>query len=229
MPMKFGLLLPHFGEYADRDRLLDGARLAEAFGFDSVWVRDHLIFEPHGEMEKPNRDFYDALITLTAIGAVTEKIELGTGSLIPFRHPLEVAAHASATITQLVGPRLILRLRRRHVRPRVRRRRHRHRDQALGPRREQRARSSSKVWTENAVDYKDDFYAFDDVTIEPKPVGGPVAVLVLRQHARVGAPRRRVLRRLDARADLARHVPRARRQDARALRRGRPRDPDAPR
>ena len=61
---------------------------AEELGFDSVWVRDHLVFEPHGEMEKPNRTFYDALTTLTAIGAVTERIELGTGSLIPFRHPL---------------------------------------------------------------------------------------------------------------------------------------------
>ncbi|HEX6026689.1 MAG TPA: LLM class flavin-dependent oxidoreductase, partial [Solirubrobacter sp.] len=99
--MKFGLLLPHFGVYADRDRLLDGARLAEQMGFDSVWVRDHLIFEPHGEMEDPTRSFFDALITLTAVGAVTERIELGTGSLIPFRHPLEVALSV-ATLTQLV-------------------------------------------------------------------------------------------------------------------------------
>ena len=53
-PMKFGLLLPHFGEHADRDKLLDGSKLAEELGFDSVWVRDHLVFEPHGEMEKPN-------------------------------------------------------------------------------------------------------------------------------------------------------------------------------
>ncbi|HEX6023422.1 MAG TPA: LLM class flavin-dependent oxidoreductase, partial [Solirubrobacter sp.] len=101
MATRYGLLLPHFGVYADRDRLLDGARLAEQMGFDSVWVRDHLIFEPHGEMEDPNRSFFDALITLTAVGAVTERIELGTGSLIPFRHPLEVALSV-ATLTQLV-------------------------------------------------------------------------------------------------------------------------------
>src|SRR5919202_6115778 len=106
--MKFGLLLPHFGEYADRDRLLDGTKLAESLGFDSVWVRDHLVFEPHGEMEKPNREFYDALTTLTAIGAVTERIQLGTGSLIPFRHPL-LTALMVGTMTQLLGPdRLIL-------------------------------------------------------------------------------------------------------------------------
>jgi alkanesulfonate monooxygenase SsuD/methylene tetrahydromethanopterin reductase-like flavin-dependent oxidoreductase (luciferase family) len=171
MATKYGLLLPHFGEFADRDRLLDGARLAESFGFDSVWVRDHLIFEPHGEMEKPNRDFYDALITLTAIGAVTEKIELGTGSLIPFRHPLEVAL-SIATITQLVGPRFICGFGAGTFD---------HEFAAVGIDTaikrwdlvESNARILKQVWTENNVSYKDDFYAFEDVTIEPKPVGGP--------------------------------------------------------
>jgi alkanesulfonate monooxygenase SsuD/methylene tetrahydromethanopterin reductase-like flavin-dependent oxidoreductase (luciferase family) len=170
--MKFGLLLPHFGVYADKDRLLDGTKLAEQLGFDSVWVRDHLIFEPHGEMEDPNRSFYDALITLTAIGAVTEKIELGTGSLIPFRHPLEVALSV-ATMTQLLGPRLILgygagtfdhEFEAIGIDPEIKRW-HLVKSTALILR---------KVWEENGVDYKDDFYEFNDVTIEPKPVGGRV-------------------------------------------------------
>jgi alkanesulfonate monooxygenase SsuD/methylene tetrahydromethanopterin reductase-like flavin-dependent oxidoreductase (luciferase family) len=171
MAMKYGLLLPHFGKYADRDLLLEGSKRAEGYGFDSVWVRDHLIFEPHGEMEKPNRDFYDALITLTAIGAVTEKIELGTGSLIPFRHPLEVALSV-ATITQLVGPRFICGFGAGTFD---------HEFAAVGIDTsikrwdlvESNARILKQVWTENNVSYSDDFYAFEDVTIEPKPVGGP--------------------------------------------------------
>jgi alkanesulfonate monooxygenase SsuD/methylene tetrahydromethanopterin reductase-like flavin-dependent oxidoreductase (luciferase family) len=170
--MKFGLLLPHFGVYADKDRLLDGTKLAESYGFDSVWVRDHLIFEPHGEMEDPNRSFYDALITLTAIGAVTDRIELGTGSLIPFRHPLEVALSV-ATMTQLVGPRVILgygagtfdhEFEAVGIDPEIKRW-HFVKSTAL---------ILKKVWQENAVDYKDEYYEFQDVTIEPKPVGGPV-------------------------------------------------------
>ena len=48
----YGLLLPHFGEEADRDKLLKGAQRAEELGFDSVWVRDHLVFEPHGANSK---------------------------------------------------------------------------------------------------------------------------------------------------------------------------------
>lgn len=169
--MKFGLLLPHFGEHASKEKLLEGSKLAEDKGFDSVWVRDHLVFEPHGEMEKPNRTFYDALTTLTAIGAVTERIELGTGSLIPFRHPL-VTALMAGTITQLVGPRLILGFGAGTFD---------HEFDAIGwgdLDRVEMVRSNAKilekVFTENDVTYSDDIFSFQDVTIEPKPVGGRV-------------------------------------------------------
>jgi alkanesulfonate monooxygenase SsuD/methylene tetrahydromethanopterin reductase-like flavin-dependent oxidoreductase (luciferase family) len=169
--MKFGLLLPHFGEHAGRENLLEGSKLAEDVGFDSVWVRDHLVFEPHGEMEKPNRTFYDALTTLTAIGAVTERIELGTGSLIPFRHPLVTAAMAG-TITQLVGPRLILGFGAGTFD---------HEFEAIGwgdRDRVELVRSNAeilkRVFTENDVAYSDANFTFNDVSIEPKPVGGRV-------------------------------------------------------
>ncbi|KWX66611.1 LLM class flavin-dependent oxidoreductase [Mycobacterium sp. NAZ190054] len=169
--MKFGLLLPHFGEHADREKLLEGSKLAEDMGFDSVWVRDHLVFEPHGEMEKPNRTFYDALTTLTAIGAVTERIELGTGSLIPFRHPL-VTALMAGTITQLVGPRLILGFGAGTFD---------HEFEAIewGDRdRVELVRSNAeilrRVFTENDVDYSDANFTFENVTIEPKPAGGRI-------------------------------------------------------
>ena len=168
---KYGLLLPHFGEQADRDKLLEGSKRAEELGFDSVWVRDHLVFEPHGEMEKPNRTFYDALTTLTAIGAVTDRIELGTGSLIPFRHPL-VTALMAGTMTQLVGPRLILGFGAGTFD---------HEFEAIGMGHADRVelvRSNAeilkRVFTENDVAYKDDYYQFENVTIEPKPVGGRI-------------------------------------------------------
>ena len=169
--MKFGLLLPHFGEHASKDNLLRGSQRAEELGFDSVWVRDHLVFEPHGEMEKPDRSFYDALTTLTAIGAVTNKIELGTGSLIPFRHPLLTALMAG-TITQLVGPRLILGFGAGTFD---------HEFDAIGwgdKDRVEMVRSNAKiferVFTENNVTYSDDIFSFNDITIEPKPIGGKI-------------------------------------------------------
>lgn len=170
--MKFGLLLPHFGEHASRDKLLRGSQRAEDVGFDSVWVRDHLVFEPHGEMEKPNREFYDALTTLTAIGAVTETIQLGTGSLIPFRHPL-VTALMAGTMSQLLGPdRLILGFGAGTFD---------HEFEAIGwghHDRVEMVRSNAeilrRVFTENHVTYSDDIFSFSDISIEPKPLGGRI-------------------------------------------------------
>ncbi|MCL6538632.1 MAG: LLM class flavin-dependent oxidoreductase [Acidothermus sp.] len=168
---RYGLLLPHFGEEADRDKLLEGSRRAEELGFDSVWVRDHLVFEPHGEMEKPNRTFYDALTTLTAIGAVTNRIQLGTGSLIPFRHPL-ITALMVATMTHLVGPRVILGFGAGTFD---------HEFEAVGlghADRVELVRANAEILrlvaTQNNVSYKDQYFEFHDVTIEPKPLGGPV-------------------------------------------------------
>jgi alkanesulfonate monooxygenase SsuD/methylene tetrahydromethanopterin reductase-like flavin-dependent oxidoreductase (luciferase family) len=170
--MKFGLLLPHFGEHASRRNLIDGSKRAEELGFDSVWVRDHLVFEPHGEMEKPNREFYDALTTLTAIGAVTERIELGTGSLIPFRHPL-VTALMAGTMSQLLGPdRLILGFGAGTFD---------HEFEAIGwghYDRVEMVRSNAeilkRVFTENDVTYSDDIFSFENVSVEPKPLGGRI-------------------------------------------------------
>jgi alkanesulfonate monooxygenase SsuD/methylene tetrahydromethanopterin reductase-like flavin-dependent oxidoreductase (luciferase family) len=105
--MRTGLLLPHFGAHADADRIVEGSKLAERLGFHSVWVRDHLLFEPHGEFEKPNETFFEALTVLTAVGAATERLMVGTGSLIPFRHPL-IAAQTIATMTQFLGPRVVI-------------------------------------------------------------------------------------------------------------------------
>lgn len=105
--MRTGLLLPHFGAHADASRIIEGSQLAERLGFHSVWVRDHLLFAPHGEFEKPDETFFEALTVLTAVGAATERLMLGTGSLIPFRHPL-ITAQVVTTMTQFLGPRLVI-------------------------------------------------------------------------------------------------------------------------
>jgi probable F420-dependent oxidoreductase len=166
--MKFGLLMPHFGEYADRTSILAGARRAEELGFDSVWVRDHLLFEPHGEFESAHKDFYEPLTVLTAIGAVTERITLGTATLIPFRHPL-VTALTLATMTHLAGPRIIAGWGAGTFD---------HEFEAVGmggifrPELvESNARIFQAVWSGDNVDYADDHFEFRDVTLHPKPTG----------------------------------------------------------
>ena len=168
MGMRFGLLMPHFGEHANRRALLDGAILAESFGFDSLWVRDHLVFEPHAEMEAANITFFEALTTLSAIGAVTEKISLGTGSLVPFRHPVHLAI-SIATITRLVGDRMILGFGAGTFD---------HEFELVGMGdldRVDLVRSNAEIlrrlFTEDGVTYSDDVYSFENISIDPKPCG----------------------------------------------------------
>ena len=88
--LKFGLLLPHFGADASIEKCLDGARKAESYGFDSVWVRDHLVFEPHG-IEGSDRTHIEGLLVLGAVAVVTKRLVLGTSMTICHRHPIHLA------------------------------------------------------------------------------------------------------------------------------------------
>ncbi len=95
MATRFGLLVPHFGIEADQDLLVDGARLAERHGFDSLWVRDHLVFHPHG-MEGTDRTFVEPFVTLAFLAGVTQRIGLGAATIIPYRHPVQLASSVAS-------------------------------------------------------------------------------------------------------------------------------------
>jgi probable F420-dependent oxidoreductase len=84
------------------------AQAAEEAGFESVWLPEHLVFpvemkgSPHAGDEHPpipsNTPAFDALMSLAAIAAVTEKVRLGTNVYnIGLRHPF-VTARAIATL-----------------------------------------------------------------------------------------------------------------------------------
>jgi alkanesulfonate monooxygenase SsuD/methylene tetrahydromethanopterin reductase-like flavin-dependent oxidoreductase (luciferase family) len=103
--MTYGVLVPHFGEHASPERIIGSSKLAEEIGFEAVWVRDHLLWKPHG-MEGTNRTFIEPLAALNSIGAVTERIHLGTAVLIPLRWPLKLAQDLAA-MSYLHGPRVI--------------------------------------------------------------------------------------------------------------------------
>lgn len=98
---RFGLLVPHFGAEATRERLIGGTLLAERYGFDAVFVRDHLIFQPHG-MEGSSNLFVEPLVTLGVLAGATARIGLGTATLIPTRHPIAMA-QSVASLSWLSG------------------------------------------------------------------------------------------------------------------------------
>ncbi|MEV0323678.1 LLM class flavin-dependent oxidoreductase [Streptomyces sp. NPDC050658] len=101
-PASVGVLLPTReqainGTYAAAP-LLDFARQAEDLGFDSLWAGDSLTARPR----------LDPLVVLSAAGAVTRRVTLGTAALTPaLRHPL-TGAHQVASLDHVTGARLAL-------------------------------------------------------------------------------------------------------------------------
>jgi len=113
--MRHGIHLPHAGEQAEPGLLRRFALEAEGLGLDDVWVSEHIIVPRDKFPRSPL--FYDPVLTLTWVAAVTKRIRLGTSVLVlPMRHPLPLAKEL-ATLHNLSDGRLILALQL-HSRPR---------------------------------------------------------------------------------------------------------------
>ncbi|MEU2307645.1 LLM class flavin-dependent oxidoreductase [Streptomyces misionensis] len=101
-PLRVGVLLPTreqaiLGEHS-ASSLLDFARRAEQLGFDSLWTGDSLTARPR----------LDPLVVLSAVGAVTRRVLLGTAAMAPaLRHPLTAASMVSS-LDHVSSGRLVL-------------------------------------------------------------------------------------------------------------------------
>jgi alkanesulfonate monooxygenase SsuD/methylene tetrahydromethanopterin reductase-like flavin-dependent oxidoreductase (luciferase family) len=163
---RFGLLVPHFGVEADQDLLIQGAQLAERLGFDSLWVRDHLVFHPHG-MEGTDRTFIEPFVTLTYLAAKTEKIGIGAATIIPFRHPLNLA-YSIASMSWMTRRKFDLGIGSGNFQ---------HEFDVIGQGGEDRVammkehvQIARKLWAGETVEWKSERYSFNDVDIKPRPI-----------------------------------------------------------
>jgi alkanesulfonate monooxygenase SsuD/methylene tetrahydromethanopterin reductase-like flavin-dependent oxidoreductase (luciferase family) len=100
--MRVGLLLPHFGSHATPSRLRASAPTAERLGYDSIWVRDHVVYWPHS-FEDPDLTFIEPFSVLSMAAAQSETLLLGTATLIPYRHPIHSAMSISS-LARIAGP-----------------------------------------------------------------------------------------------------------------------------
>jgi alkanesulfonate monooxygenase SsuD/methylene tetrahydromethanopterin reductase-like flavin-dependent oxidoreductase (luciferase family) len=99
--IKYGLALPNGG--VDPQTMADFAAVAEAAGWDGVFVEDYIIWQ--GQQDVPT---YDPWVLLAAMAMRTERVRLGT-TVTPLarRRPWKVAAEA-VTLDHLSGGRMIL-------------------------------------------------------------------------------------------------------------------------
>lgn len=115
--LRFGVGAHQAGRWGAN--IAEQARRAEAAGFDSLWLGDHIIsprqigsrypYASSGEVPwVPEYEMFDAVVSATVAATVTSRLMIGFGTLVlPLRQPI-VLAKQLATLDRLSQGRVIL-------------------------------------------------------------------------------------------------------------------------
>src|SRR3989449_1569238 len=178
--MKFGLHSVNLHTCADPEAAARLARAAEATGFESLWVADHVVLpDPPvpGRPMAPDMRLLDPIVALTFIAAHTSRISLGTGVVILPQRQAVVLAKQLASLDVLSNGRLIFGLGVGWCEPEMR---------AVGVPFAERGKVADDylaamraVWTQPKPSYKGPFVSFDGGQAMPRPVQTPTPPIVV--------------------------------------------------
>jgi probable F420-dependent oxidoreductase len=102
---RIGLQLPEAERVVRWPEMLHIAQTAEAVGFDSLWVGDHLLYRAP---ETPDKGPWEAWSSLSALAAATTRVTIGPlVASVSFHAPAMLAKKAS-TVDEISGGRLVL-------------------------------------------------------------------------------------------------------------------------
>jgi probable F420-dependent oxidoreductase len=177
--MKFGLHSVNLHTCGYPDAAARIGRAAEAAGFDSLWVADHVVLpDPPvaGRPMAPDQRLLDPIVALTFLAAHTQRIRLATGVIILPQRQALVLAKQLASLDVLSNGRLIFGLGVGWCEPEMR---------SVGAPFAERGRVADDylaamraVWTQPKPSYRGPYVAFDGVQAMPRPVQTPVPIVV---------------------------------------------------
>jgi probable F420-dependent oxidoreductase len=185
--MKAGMLLPHLGDSVTRDNIIYIAKEAEKEGLDSVWVLERLLWPlkpqtpyvatPDGTLPVEYQNVLDPLETLTYLAGITDKISLGTCIIDMLFHNPVVLARRFATLDILSRGRAIAGLGIGWSKDEyeVSGVPYKHR----GERANEFLQVLKRIWTDEVVEFKGQFYSIPSSKIGPKPVQKPHPPILL--------------------------------------------------
>jgi probable F420-dependent oxidoreductase len=185
--MKAGMLLPHLGDSVTRDNVIYIAKEAEKEGLDSVWVLERLLWPlkpqtpyvatPDGTLPVEYQNVLDPLETLTYLAGITDKISLGTCIIDMLFHNPVVLARQFATLDILSRGRAIAGLGIGWSKDEyeVSGVPYKHR----GERANEFLQVLKRIWADEVVEFKGQFYSIPASKIGPKPVQKPHPPILL--------------------------------------------------
>lgn len=176
MAIEFGVVVPTWGAFGEAAKIRRLIERAEALGYASVWVGDHLLLPDYAVHLSPANWFEAVACCLVGLGW-TERLRFGTDVLVaPYRDP-RLLAKMAATADQLSGGRLTLGLGVGFLEGELR---------ALGQDPAARGAVTDEVLrvmrrlfeSEGPVGFEGRHYRFDPVHFAPKPIQRPLPLWV---------------------------------------------------